>query len=85
VVYLIGAVVTPVAGRAIDRIGHRFTLVALSSEVWAAFVSPGAASPRRAAGSGADFEPASSSPNPPLPAMSVDWPKARAAPPSGYT
>jgi MFS family permease len=28
VVYLIGAVVTPVAGRAIDRIGHRFTLVA---------------------------------------------------------
>ena len=28
VVYLIGAVVTPVAGRAIDRVGHRFTLVA---------------------------------------------------------
>jgi predicted MFS family arabinose efflux permease len=31
VVYLIGAVVTPVAGRAIDRIGHRFTLVAAFS------------------------------------------------------
>jgi predicted MFS family arabinose efflux permease len=28
VVYLIGAVVTPVAGRSIDRIGHRFALVA---------------------------------------------------------
>ena len=28
VVYLIGAIVTPIAGRAIDRIGHRFTLVA---------------------------------------------------------
>ncbi len=31
VVYLIGAVVTPVAGRAIDRIGHRFALVAAFS------------------------------------------------------
>jgi len=31
VVYLIGAVVTPVAGRAIDRLGHRFTLVAAFS------------------------------------------------------
>ncbi len=28
VVYLIGAVLTPVAGRAIDRVGHRFALVA---------------------------------------------------------
>jgi predicted MFS family arabinose efflux permease len=28
VVYLVGAVVTPVAGRAIDRLGHRFALVA---------------------------------------------------------
>jgi predicted MFS family arabinose efflux permease len=28
VVYLMGAVVTPVAGRAIDRLGHRFALVA---------------------------------------------------------
>ncbi|MCU1232287.1 MAG: major facilitator superfamily 1 [Candidatus Solibacter sp.] len=27
VVYLVGAVVTPVAGRAIDRLGHRFALV----------------------------------------------------------
>src|SRR5215471_10330961 len=28
VVYLVGAVITPVAGRAIDRLGHRFALVA---------------------------------------------------------
>jgi predicted MFS family arabinose efflux permease len=31
VVYLIGAVITPVAGRAIDRMGHRFALVAAFS------------------------------------------------------
>jgi predicted MFS family arabinose efflux permease len=28
VVYLVGAIITPVAGRAIDRLGHRFALVA---------------------------------------------------------
>jgi predicted MFS family arabinose efflux permease len=27
VVYLVGAVITPIAGRAIDRLGHRFSLV----------------------------------------------------------
>jgi predicted MFS family arabinose efflux permease len=31
VVYLIGAVITPVAGRVIDRMGHRFALVAAFS------------------------------------------------------
>ncbi len=31
VVYLVGAVITPVAGRAIDRLGHRFALVAAFS------------------------------------------------------
>ena len=31
VVYLLGAVVTPLAGRAIDRLGHRFALVAAFS------------------------------------------------------
>jgi predicted MFS family arabinose efflux permease len=31
VVYLVGAVVTPVAGRAIDRVGHRFALIAAFS------------------------------------------------------
>src|ERR1041385_4163128 len=31
VVYLVGAVITPVAGRAIDRMGHRFALVAAFS------------------------------------------------------
>jgi len=31
VVYLVGAVITPVAGRAIDRFGHRFALVAAFS------------------------------------------------------
>jgi predicted MFS family arabinose efflux permease len=31
VVYLVGAVITPIAGRAIDRLGHRFALVAAFS------------------------------------------------------
>ena len=31
VVYLVGAVITPIAGRAIDRFGHRFALVAAFS------------------------------------------------------
>jgi predicted MFS family arabinose efflux permease len=31
VVYLVGAVVTPVAGRAMDRVGHRFALIAAFS------------------------------------------------------
>jgi predicted MFS family arabinose efflux permease len=31
VVYLVGALITPVAGRAIDRLGHRFALVAAFS------------------------------------------------------